>query len=35
VILERILDGVPPDEQRRITAANVARLYQFDGLGAA
>jgi predicted TIM-barrel fold metal-dependent hydrolase len=34
VILERILDGVPPDEQRRITAANVARLYQFDGLGA-
>ena len=30
VILERILEGVPPEERRRITALNVARLYQFD-----
>jgi predicted TIM-barrel fold metal-dependent hydrolase len=29
IILERILDGVPPEEQRRITRSNVARLYRF------
>ena len=29
-ILERILDGVPGEERRQITASNVARLYQFD-----
>jgi predicted TIM-barrel fold metal-dependent hydrolase len=29
-ILERILEGVPEDERRKITAANVARLYHFD-----
>jgi len=31
-ILERILDGVPPGERRRITASNAADLYQFDGV---
>jgi hypothetical protein len=25
-----ILEGVPREERRRITALNVARLYQFD-----
>ena len=30
IILERILDGVPPEEQRQITRSNVARLYRFD-----
>jgi len=30
VILERILDGVPRDERRRITADNVTRLYKFE-----
>ena len=29
-ILERILEGVPEEEQRRITAVNAARLYHFD-----
>ena len=29
-ILERILDGVPAEERRQITASNVARLYRFD-----
>lgn len=29
-ILDRILDGVPSDERRRITATNAARLYGFD-----
>src|SRR5262249_13899280 len=29
-ILDRILDGVPREERRRITASNVARLYHFD-----
>jgi predicted TIM-barrel fold metal-dependent hydrolase len=29
IILERILDGVPPEEQRQITRSNVARLYRF------
>jgi predicted TIM-barrel fold metal-dependent hydrolase len=29
-ILERILDGVPGDERRQITASNAARLYRFD-----
>ena len=29
-ILDRILDGVPPEERRQITASTVARLYQFD-----
>ena len=31
-ILERILDGVPGEERRQITASNVARLYQFDAV---
>jgi predicted TIM-barrel fold metal-dependent hydrolase len=30
MILERILDGVPGDEQRKITSASVARLYHFE-----
>ena len=30
VILERILDGVPQDERRRITWSNAARLYEFE-----
>jgi len=30
IILERILDGVPGEERRQITASNVARLYRFD-----
>jgi predicted TIM-barrel fold metal-dependent hydrolase len=29
-ILERILDGVPEDERRKITRDNAARLYGFD-----
>jgi hypothetical protein len=29
-ILERILAGVPEEEQRRITAVNAARLYHFE-----
>ena len=29
-ILERILAGVPGEERRQITEANVARLYHFD-----
>ena len=29
-ILERILDGVPGEERRQITASNAARLYRFD-----
>jgi len=33
-ILERILDGVPDEERRQITASNVARLYQFDAVAA-
>jgi predicted TIM-barrel fold metal-dependent hydrolase len=28
-ILERILDGVPEDERRKITQGNAARLYGF------
>ena len=31
-ILERILDGVPREERRQITASNVARLYRFDAV---
>ena len=30
MILERILDGVPGEERRQITATNVAKLYRFD-----
>jgi predicted TIM-barrel fold metal-dependent hydrolase len=29
-ILERILDGVPEDERRKITRDNAARLYEFE-----
>ncbi len=29
IILERILAGVPPEEQRQITRSNVARRYRF------
>ena len=29
-ILERILDGVPEDERRKITCDNAARLYEFE-----
>jgi predicted TIM-barrel fold metal-dependent hydrolase len=29
-ILERILDGVPDDERRKITRDNAARLYEFE-----
>ncbi len=29
IILERILDGVPPEERRQITRSNVAQLYGF------
>jgi predicted TIM-barrel fold metal-dependent hydrolase len=30
LILERILAGVPTDEQRKITQSTAARLYRFD-----
>jgi predicted TIM-barrel fold metal-dependent hydrolase len=29
IILERILDGVPPAERQQITQSNVAHLYRF------